>query len=148
MAHRGYPVGSDDRALRLHDRPAPLMGKFLSDRPTLRGFLIIALVALVVVVLNLYTAVIAIGMLLRIAFFLAVAFFIYLVWRERRGEIETWSPRERVVFYGSALLIAAAIGIYFWRGLPGYEQLAFIGIVACAGYAMFRVWRNRHSYRY
>ncbi len=63
------------------------MGKFFSDRPTLRGFLIIGLIALVVVVLNLYTAVIAIGMLLRIAFFLAIAFFIYLVWRERRGEI-------------------------------------------------------------
>ena len=124
------------------------MRKFLSDRPTLRGFLIIGLVVLVVVVLNLYTAVVAIGMLLRIAFFLAIAFFIYLVWRERRGEIEAWSARERVVFYGSALLIVVAIGIYFSHGLPGYEQLGFIGVVAGAGYAMFRVWRDRHSYRH
>jgi small-conductance mechanosensitive channel len=123
------------------------MGKFLADRPTLRGFLIIALVALVVVVLNLYTAVTAIGMLLRIAFFLAIAFFIYLVWRERRGEIESWSTRERVVFYGSALLILAALGLYFWHGWPGYEQLGFIGVVACSGFAMWRVWRDRHSYR-
>jgi small-conductance mechanosensitive channel len=123
------------------------MGKFLADRPTLRGFLIIGLIALVVVVLNLYTAVIAIGMLLRIAFFLAIAFFIYLFWRERRGEIETWSPRERIVLYGSALLILAAVGLYFWHGWPGYEQLGFIGVVACSGLAMWRVWRNRHSYR-
>jgi small-conductance mechanosensitive channel len=122
------------------------MGKFLADRPTLRGFLIIALIALAVVVLNLYTAVLAIGMLLRIAFFLAIAFFIYLVWRERRDEIGTWSARERIVFYGSALLIIAALGVYFWRGLPGYEQLGFIGVLACAGYAMFRIWRDRHSY--
>lgn len=122
------------------------MRKFLSDRPTLRGFLIIALIALVVVVLNLYSAVVAIGMLLRIAFFLAIAFFVYLVWRERRGEIESWSTRERVVFYGSALLIVAALAIYFWRGLPGYDQLAFIGVLACSAYAMFRVWRQRHSY--
>jgi small-conductance mechanosensitive channel len=123
------------------------VGKFLSDRPTLRGFLIIALIALIVVVLNLYTAVIAIGMLLQIAFFLAIAFFIYLVWRDRRDEIGTWSTRERVVFYGSALLIVAAIGLYFWHGWPGYEQLGFIGVVACAGFAMFRVWRGRHTYR-
>ena len=122
------------------------MVKWLSDRPTLRGFLIIALIALVVVVLNLYTALSAIGMLMRIAFFLAVAFFIYLVWRERRGEIGGWSTREQVVFYGSALLIVAALGSYFWRGLPGYEPLAFIGVLAGAGYAMFRVWRGRHSY--
>ena len=122
------------------------MGKFLSDRPTLRGFLIIGLIALVVVVLNQYTALLAIAALLRIAFFLAVAFFVYLMWRERRGEIESWSMRERVVFYGSALLIVAAIGLYFWRGLPGYEQLGFIGVIAGAGYAMFRIWRGRHSY--
>jgi small-conductance mechanosensitive channel len=97
------------------------MRRFLSDRPTLRGFLIIALIALVVVLLNLYAAVIAIGMLLQIAFFLAIAFFIYLVWRERRDEIQTWSTRERVVFYGSALLIVAALGLYFWRDRRSYR---------------------------
>src|SRR5919109_2217253 len=123
------------------------MGKWLADRPTLRGFLIIALITLAVVVLNLYTAVLAIGMLLRIAFFLAIAFFIFLLWRERRDEIATWSRREIIVFYGSALLIVAALGLYFWHGWPGYEELGFIGIVGCAGFAMFRVWRDRHSYR-
>ena len=120
--------------------------KFLSDRPTLRGFLIIGLIAVAVVALNQYTALAAISMLMRIAFFLAVAFFIFLMWRERRGEIESWSTRERFVFYGSALLVVAAIGLYFWHGFPGYEQLGFLGVVGGAGYAMFRVWRGRHSY--
>jgi small-conductance mechanosensitive channel len=123
------------------------LGKFLSDRPTLRGFLLIGLIALVVVVLNQYTALLAIAMLLRIAFFLAVAFFVYLMWRERRGEIDSWSTRERVVFYGSALLIVTVLGLYFWRGVPGYEKLGIIGVIAGSGYAMFRIWRDRHSYR-
>jgi small-conductance mechanosensitive channel len=123
------------------------MGKWLADRPTLRGFLIIALIVLVVVVLNLYTALTAIGMLLRIAFFLAIAFFIYLVWRERRDEIAAWSARERIVFYGSAVLIIAGLGLYFWHGWPGYEELGFIAVLACSGFAMWRVWRDRHSYR-
>jgi small-conductance mechanosensitive channel len=122
------------------------MPKFLSDRPTLRGFLIIGLIALVVVALNQYTALLAIAMLLRIAFFLALAFFVYLMWRERRSEIESWSTRERVVFYGSAFLIVAAVGLYFWHGFPRYEQLGFLGILVGAGYSMFRVWRGRHSY--
>ena len=86
------------------------MGKFLADRPTLRGFLIIAAIALAIMLLNLYTAALAIGMLLRIAFFLAIAFFIYLLWRERRDEISTWSRREILVFYGSAVLIVVALG--------------------------------------
>jgi small-conductance mechanosensitive channel len=122
------------------------MGKFFADRPTLRGFAIIATIALVVVLLNLYTAVLAIGMLLRIAFFLAIAFFIYLVWRERREEIGGWDVRERTVFYGAALLIVADVGTYFWRGFHGYDELGFIGVLACAGFAMFRVWRDRHTY--
>src|SRR5437763_7851075 len=102
------------------------MGKFFADRPTLRGFTIIALIALVVVLLNLYTAVLAIGMLLRIAFFLAVAFFIFLMWRERRAEIATWSTREMAAVYGSALLIVGALGLDFWPGGGGYEELGFI----------------------
>jgi small-conductance mechanosensitive channel len=122
------------------------VGKFLADRPTLRGFLIIGAIVVVIMLLNLYTAALAIGMLLRIAFFLAVAFFVYLVWRERREEIATWSRREIVVFYGSALLIVAVIGLYFWRGWPGYEELGFIAVVACSAFAMWRVWRDRHHY--
>lgn len=122
------------------------MNRFLSERPTLRGFLIIAGIAFAIVVLNLYTALATVAILARIAFFLAIAFFVYLVWRERRGEIETWSVHERVVFYGSALLIVAALGSYFWHGLPGYDALAFIGVLAGAGYAMFRIWRGRHDF--
>jgi hypothetical protein len=123
-----------------------MRGLFSRMNPTLRGFLIIALIVVVVMVLNLYGTLAALSILLRVAFFLAVAFFIYLMWRDRRDEIGGWDIRERVVFYGSALLIVAAVGAYFWRGLPGYDALAFIGVIACAGYAMFRVWRDRHTY--
>jgi small-conductance mechanosensitive channel len=123
------------------------MRRFFRDmNPTLRGFLIIAVIVLVVVILNLYGTLIAIGMLLRIAFFLAIAFFIYLVWRERREEIGAWDARERAVFYGSAILIVADLGTYFWRGFHGYDELGFIAVLACAGFAMFRVWRDRHTY--
>ena len=119
---------------------------FQNMNPTLRGFLIIAAIVVVVMVLNLYGALAALGILLRIAFFLAIAFFVYLVWRERRGEIGSWERREQVVFYGSAILIAAAVGSYFWHGFPRYDALGFIGVIACSGYAMFRVWRDRHTY--
>jgi small-conductance mechanosensitive channel len=123
------------------------MRRFFRDmNPTLRGFLILALIAVVVVVLNLYGTLIALSILLQIAFFLAVAFFVYLFWRDRREEIGMWSTRERVVLYGSALLIVAALGSFFFQGLPGYDALGFIGVLACSGYAMFRIWRDRHTW--
>ena len=119
---------------------------FRTMNPTLRGFLIIVLIVLVVMLLDLYGTLVALGVLFRIAFFLAIAFFIFLMWRERRGEIGAWDTREQVVFYGAALLIVAAVGTYFWRGFRGYDALGFIGVIACAGFAMFRVWRDRHTY--
>ncbi len=115
--------------------------------PTLRGFLIIALIVVIVMLLNLYGTLAAIGMLLRIAFFLAIAFFVFLMWRERRDEISSWDNRERVVFYGAALLIVVDLGTYFWHGFPGYDELGFIAVLGCAGFAMFRIWRGRHTYR-
>jgi small-conductance mechanosensitive channel len=123
-----------------------MMMKWLSDRPTLRGFLIIIAIVVIVMVLNLYVALFTVNAILQIAFFLAIAFFLYLMWRDRREEISYWSTRERVVFYGSAVLIVVALGSFFWHGLPGYDALGFIGVLAGAGYAMFRVWRDRHTY--
>ena len=123
------------------------MRNFLSERPTLRGFVIIAAIALIVVALRLEPTLAALFLLARIAFFLAIAFFLFLMWRERRDDIGSWSARPKTVFYGSALVILAAIGSYFWHGLPGYDALGLIGVLACAGFAMWRVWRDEHTYR-
>jgi hypothetical protein len=117
--------------------------------PTLRAFLIVALIALVVVVLQLYQTLIALGMLLRIAFFLAIAFVVYLLWRDRvRGEVETWSQRAKVVFYGAAALIVVDLGAFFWPGrtTAGPDALAFVVVLALAGFSMWRVWRDERSY--
>ena len=85
---------------------------FSRMNPTLRGFLIVALIALVVVVLNLYVALASLFLLAQIAFFIAIAFFVYLLWRDRREDIETWPTRAKVAFYGGALLIVVAIGAF------------------------------------
>ena len=60
---------------------------FRDMNPTLRGFLIIALIAVVIVVLQLQTTLAALFLLARIAFFLAIAYFVYLAWRDRREQI-------------------------------------------------------------
>ena len=54
--------------------------------PTLRAFLIVALIALVVVVLQLYETLIALSLLLRLAFFLVLALAGFAMWRVWRDE--------------------------------------------------------------
>jgi hypothetical protein len=114
--------------------------------PTLRGFMIIAAVAAVIVVLQLEATLVAISLLLQIAFVLAIAFFIYLVWRERRSEISEWSTRARTVFYGAALLIVADIGAFWYDRPAGPDALAFFLVLGFCGFAMYRVWRDQHTY--
>jgi hypothetical protein len=122
------------------------MRRFFADmNPTLRGFLVIALIAGVVFALSLETTLLSLLALARIAFFLAIAFFIYLLWRERRADIGLWSTRAQVVFYGAAALIVADVGAYFWRGASGLSALAFLLVLAFCGFAMFRVWRDERS---
>ncbi|HEV3479914.1 MAG TPA: hypothetical protein VG144_10770 [Gaiellaceae bacterium] len=123
------------------------MRRFFADmNPTLRGFLIIIAIALVVVILNLETALVSLRLLASIAFFIAVAVFIYLLWRERRSDISTWPGRARFAFYGGALLIVAALGLFFWSGVSGRNALAFFVILGLSGFSMFRAWRDQHTY--
>ena len=79
--------------------------------PTLRGFAIIVLIAVVITALNLQNAVSSLLLIAQIAFFLAIAFFLFLLWRDRREEISMWDARSRVVFYGAVALAVANLAI-------------------------------------
>jgi small-conductance mechanosensitive channel len=114
--------------------------------PTLRGFLILVAIAVVVVVLQLESTLFALALLARIAFLLAIAFFVYLVWRERREEIGMWPRRASVAFYSAALLAVADLAVYWYGGASGFEVLAFVAVLALCGFAMFRIWRDQHHY--
>ena len=119
---------------------------FQDMNATLRGFLIIALIAAVVVVLQLERTLTALFILARIAFFLAIAYFLFLLWRDRREEISMWSVRARIVFYGAALLAVSDLAVNWYGGAHGFGVVAFVGVLALCGLAMWRTWRDQHSY--
>ncbi len=118
--------------------------------PTVRGFLIILAIATVITVLQLQITLISLLLLARIAFFIAIAVFLFLLWRERRQEISTWSLRSRVVFYGAALLALVNLGALSVTAYPtgGLEALIFFFVFGASGFAMWRVWRDEHTYGY
>jgi hypothetical protein len=119
---------------------------FVDMNATLRGFLVIALIAAVVVVLSLEEVVATVGGLLRIAFFLAVAFFLFLLWRERRGDIESWGERSRRVFYAAVVLAVVDIGAFVGLRPSGPDALAFFLVLGACAYAAVRVWRDEHRF--
>ena len=114
--------------------------------PTLRGFLIIALVVTVIVVLQLQATLVALYLLAQIAFLLAIAFFVYLVWREQRADIALWPGRARGAFYGRAVLILVDVAAYWLERPSGVDALAFVLVLAFCAVAMWSVWRDQHTY--
>jgi len=124
-----------------------MSGNFFSRmNSTLRGFLIIALIALVIVVLQLQATLAALLIIARVAFILAIAFFVFLVWRERRGDIAVWPRRASIAFYAAAVILIADIAVYWYGGAHGLEVIAFVAVLAGCGFAMFRIWRDQHHY--
>ena len=114
--------------------------------PLARGAGIVAVIAAIVVVLSLEPVVATVGGILQIAFFLAIAFFIFLMWRERRDEISVWPRRAFAAFYGAAILAVVAIGYYILQGASGLDAVAFLVILGLCGFSMWRVWREQHTY--
>jgi small-conductance mechanosensitive channel len=115
--------------------------------PLARGLGIVALIALVVVVLSLEPVLAAIGGILRIAFFLAIAFFLFLVWREKRGDLEAWSDWNRKLFYAAIALAVVDIGLAIGFGFPsGVGAFAFVVVLGACAYVLVRVWRLEHRY--
>ena len=70
--------------------------------PTVRGFLIIAAIAAVIVALHQETTLAALFWVARIAFLLAIAFFLYLLWRST----SPISPPGPIVRSGSSTAAA------------------------------------------
>ena len=118
--------------------------------PTLRAFAILLLIAIGIWALQLQTAVISLLLIARIAFFLAIAFFLFLLWRERRGEISMWPASSQAVFYGAVGLAVANIGAGILAPYPqgSLEVLVFIFVLVACGYSLWRVWRREHTYGY
>ena len=110
--------------------------------PFARGMLIIAAIALVVVVLNLETALSTAALLVRVAFVLAIALVAYMLWRDfGRREISVWDSRRQWVFYGAIALFAVDLGWWFLGSLSGSDALAFFVVAGVCVYAAVSTWR-------
>jgi len=114
--------------------------------PFIRNLLILAAVAVVIVLLNLETAVITASLLLRIAFIIAIAVVAYFYWRDfGRREISTWTQRAAWVFYSAVALLLVDIGWWMLGGLAGRNLLIALLVAVACGYAGYRTWRDQRN---
>ena len=109
---------------------------------------IIALVALALTVLPGGDATLDVVLtLLTIAFFAAIAWFGYSLFRRNRSEIESLESRQRLVLYSSvglAFLTFTATNRLFDAG--GVGVLAWLALLAVCSYGVFWVWTRYREY--
>jgi hypothetical protein len=118
--------------------------------PTARGFAIIIVIAAAITAFQLQIALSVVLTFLQVLFLVAIAYTLYRLWRDRREEISMWSRRARAVFYGAALLAIVNVALAFTPFWPegGLEALIFFVVLGAAAFAMWRVWRDEHTYGY
>jgi hypothetical protein len=111
-------------------------------------FGVVALIALLFVVLPGGGATLDVALtLLTIAFFAAIAFLGYRLYRQFGFELSTLDTRQRLVLYGSlglALLTFTATNRLFDEGGPAI--LVWFALLALASYGLFWVWNRYRSY--
>jgi len=118
--------------------------------PTARAFAILVVIAAIITALQLQVGLEVILLFLQALFLVAIAYILFVLWRRRRDEIGMWSTRSQVVFYGGAGLALADIGLAFtpWFPTTGLESVVFLLALAAGAFAMWRVWRDEHTYGY
>jgi len=115
--------------------------------PFARGMAVIAAIAIVILVLNLQTSLTTAALLVRVAFFIAIAFAAYMLWRDfGRREITLWPARAQWIFYSALALFVVDIGWFFVAGLSGRDVLVFFLVAAACVYAALRIWREQNRY--
>ncbi len=85
--------------------------------------------------------------LLTIAFFAAIAFGAYRLFRQYRFELETLPDSQRLVLYaavGGALVTLVATNRLFDAG--GLGALVWFALLGLASYGLYWVWTQYRSY--
>ena len=104
-------------------------------------FGVVALVALAIVVLPGGGAALNVALtLLTVAFFMAIAFFGFRLYRENQFTLDALEPRQRGVLYGAvglAFLVFTATSLLFAAGLAGV--LVWLALLGACSYGVFWV---------
>jgi hypothetical protein len=115
--------------------------------PLVRGLLILAGIAALIVVLNLETSLTTAALLVRVVFVLVIGLVAYMLWRDfGRREIGLWPARAQWVFYGSIGLFLVDLGWFFVAGLSGLDALVFFVVAGACVFCAVWTWREQHRY--
>ena len=115
--------------------------------PLVRNLLILAAVSVAIVLLNQETSLITATILLRVAFFIAIAVAAYFFWRDfGRREISTWPDRQQYVFYAACGLFLLDLGWFFFSRPQGRDALAFFLVAGACVYSAVQTWRRQTTY--
>ena len=120
--------------------------------PTARGFAILILVASVITAVGAQGRLVWILRILGVVFLVVIIYVVFRIWKSRREEISMWSRRAQTTFYGAAFVAIGNLAASFIPMIDypdtGLEIVVFYVVFALCGFALYRVWRDQHTYGY
>ncbi len=120
--------------------------------PTARGFAILILIAAAITAAGAQATLERVLEILGIVFLIVILYVVFRLWRSRREEISMWSKRSQMVLYGAGIVAVGNVAAAFVPVLDypetGLEIVIFFAVFGLCGFAMYRVWKDEHSYGY
>jgi len=114
---------------------------------TLRNLAIVAIVALLIALAPGGGTGLSVALwILTVAFFAAIAFLGYRLYREHRFTLDSLSTVERWVLYGSIGLAFVTFTASQRLLHTGLGVLVWIGLLGLASFGVFWVWRHSREY--
>ena len=79
---------------------------------------------------------------LRVLILIGLVWFGYRLWRENRARLSYLERRQKLLFYGAAIVLVVAILGSFLLPLSLFGAILFLVIVGGCGFVMWRIWQD------
>ena len=106
------------------------------------GIIVAAAVVLTVLEVVAGQVVWLLSVALRVLILVGLVWFGYRLWRENRARLSYLDTRQKVLFYGAAVVLVVFILGSFLLPLSLFGALLFLLVVGGCGFVMWRIWQD------
>ena len=114
------------------------------ERRQIINWAIVVLAAIVVTVLQVVAGQVLwiLALVVRIAILAGLAWFGYTLWRNNRSRLQWLSRKQKLLFYGAAIVLVLVVLVSFLLPLTLFTSLFFLALAGACGFVMWRIYQD------
>jgi hypothetical protein len=114
------------------------------ERRQVINWAIVVLAAVAVTVLQVVAGQVLwiLALIIRLAILAGLIWFGYSLWRNNRSRLQWLSRRQKLLFYGAAVVLVLAVLISFLLPLTLLTSVFLLALAGACGFVMWRIYQD------